>query len=313
MPETGTTIGVAIPTRDRPEFLAETLRSVLSGTRRPDTLCVVDNSQGDPASTRAVCEQFSGDVEYLAPVGNLTMQANHNRALRSFETTFACILHDDDRYGASFLERGESALVNDADLALFAVNYRVIDGSGATIMETCWSDFPTGRLTPRAYLSHSMPALSPIHLSAAMMRTSHAQRHELAEADGNCTDMGYFFRLASHADILLVNEPLADVRLHGGMESVAVGLYGFGRGKASELLPRVPLEFATKNRYLRSPLAAEVLGPLRWTLRRAAAKRAATLLGYEARNSSLAFGQRLRAAKAAAGLLPVIAGRGETR
>jgi hypothetical protein len=140
------------------------------------------------------------------------------------------------------------------------------------------------------------------------MRTVPAQAHELADIDGNCADMGYFFRLISTSDVLFVDEPLAEVRVHDGMESSQAGFFRFNGRRRSEVLPLAPLEFATKDRYLRTELAAQALGEDRWKLRQVAAKQAASLLLADARNSSLVPKDRFHLARHALGLLPAATG-----
>ena len=297
-------IGLAIPTRDRPEFLAETIQSVLAGSRVPEELYVVDNSQKNPSATEEVCRRFGSAVRYLAPVGNLSMQNNHNRALRSIHGELACVLHDDDVYGPTFLERGECELLLHPEADLFAVNYAVIDEHGATLTTRCWSDFPAGMLRPVEFLSHAMRNRSPIHLSASVMRAGAAKQCSLAEPDGNCADMGFFFQLTARTTSILLDEPLVSIRVHGGMESAQAGFF-FGGKRRSSVLPLAPLEFRTKDRFLQSADAAQALGEELPGLRRAAASTAIKHLVRDMRSRALPIGERLRLAQAAAVLVPV--------
>ena len=294
------TVGVAIPTRDRPEFLAETIESVLAGTRVPETLQVVDNSQRDPAVTESICRKFGSRVTYLAPVGDLSMQHNHNRAIQGTTTDLTCILHDDDLYGPHFLERGVRALADDPSADLFAVNYEAIDEQGDLLLARSRNDFPVGSVTPLQFLEYAMGGRSPIHLSASILRTAAAQRCALAEVDENCADMGFFFQLMSRANAVLLDEPLVSVRVHRGMESAKAGFHRFGAKRESQVLPIAPLEWQTKDRFLRSLLAETTLGESRAQLRKAAASRAIHLLLREARERTLPLSERLRLIRAAA-------------
>jgi glycosyltransferase involved in cell wall biosynthesis len=306
-----TTIGVAIPTRDRPQFLAETIESVLASSRPPDVIRVVDNSQHDPGATASICAQFSL-VEYLPPAANLSMQANHNRAIQSIDADFLCVLHDDDLYGPFFLERAERALVESPAASLFAVNFATVNEQATRIQTQAWPDFPAGTLSPEKLISFAMRRRSPIHLSAAMMRTAVAHRHGLSDADGNCADMGFFFRVATEAKTILVDEPLSSIRVHGGMESAEAGFFDFRSARDSKVLTLAPLEFETKVRFLHSQVAQSTFGRDCALFRKIAAKRAVCLLGREIRNRSISPKQRLRVAAAAVAIAPKILGRSHT-
>lgn len=307
-------VGVVIPTRDRVEYLAETIESVLEGTRTPDEFKVVDNSVHRPAETKAVCLRYGSRVQYVAPIQNLSMQANHNRAIQSIDSDLCCVVHDDDTYGPDFLRRGTDALTADPTANLFVTNYSAIDGDGKVTWPRAWSEFPSGIVSPVDLLTFAMKGRSPIHLSAAVMRTTAAKRFSLHEVDGNCADMGFFFPLVSQSNSILLDEPLVNIRVHSGMESTRAGYFRFDAKRISVVRPIATLEWRTKRRFLESDVAASALGLKKVEeLRRIAAKRAVDLLLGDARNRSLLPWEQLRLVAAAARIFPETRGRKTSR
>lgn len=297
-------VTVAIPTRDRPQFLHRALSSVLSGSLRPDRVVVVDNSQRDPSATRQICEQFD-QVEYAAPIGDLTLQGNQNRALEcGAPTTFVCVLHDDDVYGPRFLERGVAALSADPSANVFCVNYGVIDADDRPLNSRAWAGWFAGVHEPKVFLSHILSTTSPIHLSASMLRSGPAARCRMVEIDGACFDAGFFLQLGATGRVIMCDEPLVAIRLHQAMVSVAAGFkQKEAAERKSEELGYVSLEWPMKLRFLDSRPAQEVLGGELQQIKRAAARYAVRRLRPDLRGD-LPIAERWRVFRMIASILP---------
>ncbi|EEF60312.1 glycosyltransferase family 2 protein [Pedosphaera parvula] len=93
-----------IPVYNGERYLAETLQSVATQSRRPDRLVVLDNCSTD--GTRKVVERFNGmPCEWRQNEKNLGLFGNCNRALEfAAETDFLHILHADDVLIPTFYE-----------------------------------------------------------------------------------------------------------------------------------------------------------------------------------------------------------------
>lgn len=266
------TVTVAIPTRDpNLSFLGAAVDSVLAQTRPVDRIVVVDNSQKAPGAVRELCESYGkGTVDYLPPVRNLSMGENHQRALSEARSTFACVMQDDDVHLPTFVERALSAFHDHPDAGVFAVNYSVIDESGAILRPCAWLDFRSGVLSPTEFLSYAIEFMSPVHLSASMFRRDAATNTSFWEVDATCFDIGFFLRLACAGPVILVDEPLASVRQHTRSSSFSQGWYGRSNSITVSVLP---IEWRTKSRFLRSGSAAQALGDDLEPLRKRATKR----------------------------------------
>lgn len=96
-------IGVFIPTRDRPELLAETLRSVLAQTRPADDILVSDNAPKTPCE-RVVAEAGGGRCRYVHHAKLLGMEEHWLWGIQAVATDFWCFLSDDDLWRPRHLE-----------------------------------------------------------------------------------------------------------------------------------------------------------------------------------------------------------------
>lgn len=252
-------VTVAIPTRDPDgSFLGSAIESVLCQSRPVERLVVIDNSQKRPEEVRRLCESYGpGAVEYLPPIRDLAAYENHQRALAVCDSSFVSILQDDDLYAHGFVERAVAELRANEQASLFAVNYAVIDETSSVVRERGWNSFPAGTLSPAEFVTHAIELMSPVHLSASMFRRSAAISNAFYEIDANCFDIGFFLRLVAAGPVVLVDEPLASVREHSRSLSFGEGFYG---REGSIAVSVAPVEWRTKERFMRSNGGATVLG-----------------------------------------------------
>ncbi len=228
------------------------------------------------------------------------------RAIDIADTDYVCLLHDDDVYGTEFISRGIAALSANPGAALFAVNYGVIDGNDRKVRHKAWHNWRAGTLEPAEYLREVLSNSSVVHISAAMMRTALARQCRMVEADGNCSDMGYFFQLGGRARVILCDEPLVSIRIHQAMISSEAGFVQGGGKQRSPALALAPLEWATKRRFLNSPTARQALGNDLDHVRVAAARRAIDNLRPDLRGYPIS--ERLRILRAIVAILPYLYG-----
>jgi glycosyltransferase involved in cell wall biosynthesis len=127
----GPSLGVIIPTYNRSGYLRQAIESVLSQTRPPDEVLVVDDGSTD--DTAAVCASFQSVRR--------VQQANQGRAaacnagLTMVRSEFVILLDDDDMLNPRAIER-HGAVVRafpNSDL-VYGRNER-IDGDGAVVGE----------------------------------------------------------------------------------------------------------------------------------------------------------------------------------
>lgn len=101
---------VIIPTHDRAETLAGSLRSLDQISRRPDTeILVVDNASRD--ATAAVVDGCAvANVRYHRYDTLCSMYENHRRGVRHSRGDYVVFLHSDDSLPDDFLDRIDATL-----------------------------------------------------------------------------------------------------------------------------------------------------------------------------------------------------------
>jgi hypothetical protein len=106
-PLAGTTlVDVGIPTYGTPRFLVEAIESVFAQTLTAWRLTISENGPGEP-ELASVVEPYLADrrVELVRTGKNLGAARNHTALIRRGQAPFVTILHDDDRWDPTFLER----------------------------------------------------------------------------------------------------------------------------------------------------------------------------------------------------------------
>ena len=100
-------ISVAIPTKNRPDDLERAVRSILSQTRLPEQLIVVDQSRGNESSTRihACLAGSSIRLEYIHNPSITGASAARNRALDILDAGIVLFLDDDVILERDFIEQ----------------------------------------------------------------------------------------------------------------------------------------------------------------------------------------------------------------
>ena len=229
---------VCIPTRNRAEYLKQALASVLAQTVR-DLRVVVSDDASDRAAASAV-EAHVGAladprVSYHYHPRNLK-EYDHGRFLfdQCSEELFA-ILHDDDFWDPTFLQRCLAVLSQDSSLACVTTNQYVIDASGApnARMTTAYQKRMGRDIYPEGRLRILEPLLkdSLFALSCTVFRTAALRRSGLVDSEchGNAVfDINLFMRLGERGEqAYYLPEPLAAYRIHDDRLSVSEERGGF--------------------------------------------------------------------------------------
>src|SRR5688572_12637215 len=99
-------ISAVIPTRNRPAYLARTLLSLLSQTRPPDEILVVDSSN-DANSVDTIRRQFEGHaIQWLTSPVSVCVQRNIGIRNASGDWIFLC--DDDIEFEPDYIQRLEA-------------------------------------------------------------------------------------------------------------------------------------------------------------------------------------------------------------
>lgn len=113
------TIAVVIPSHDRPAMLVRALESVMSNTRKPDQLIVVNDSKSSiSAVVMGKLSSFSKmgvDVKVISS-GGVGAQRARNLGLSACKSKYVLFLDDDDEMTSERLRRFEEAWCDNVSL-----------------------------------------------------------------------------------------------------------------------------------------------------------------------------------------------------
>jgi glycosyltransferase involved in cell wall biosynthesis len=219
------TVCVCIPTRNRADYARRALASVL-GQSTQDFRVIVSDDASDPAAAREVELNVAGladcRVSYRFHPDNLR-EYEHGRFLfTQCSEEFFSILHDDDLWEPTFLERCLDVLRADPSLACVTTDQTIIDARGAPNPEMTSAyrrrmgrdRYPEGRLPIlEPLLTHSLFALS-----STVFRSAALERSGLVDPglQGNAIfDINLFLRLGERNEAAYyLPEALAAYRIH---------------------------------------------------------------------------------------------------
>lgn len=237
---------ICIPTRNRAGYVRQAIQSVLRQTYSDFRLLVSDDASGaeTAAAVRAYVTSLSDPrVSYCYHDGNLREFAHGRFLIRQCNEEFFSILHDDDIWEDTFLERCIDVLVNNESLAVAFSNEHIIDAEDSiqTAMTRQWWN----ALGRDRYSEGRLPMLEPFLfyefflLSATVFRTSVLKNCSLLTAtyQGNSGfDVDVFFALAERNHVAYyIREPLLRRRVHAG-SLTAMWDTGFNREVLENLM-----------------------------------------------------------------------------
>jgi glycosyltransferase involved in cell wall biosynthesis len=129
----GPPVDIGIPTHGRPRYLVAAVESVLAQTYRNWRLLISEDGPRDAAA--AAVEPYLADsrIRYEATGEAVGAAANHTRLIQAGSAPYVALLHDDDLWEPTFLERRVEFLESHPDCGwVFSANTQ-IDADGREI------------------------------------------------------------------------------------------------------------------------------------------------------------------------------------
>ena len=164
---------IFIPTRDRINFLDESIQSALKNVDKK-SVYVVDNSTYNHKEVESLALSYG--VNYIAPVGDLNIWQNWNRCFDLAKSKYVAILGDDDTLSPTYVENFAYVLEQYGDLDLYACSLYFINTEGKRICNKFFY-WPTGYYNSRQKLVNlsslydiGFPSVSAIYRSGANFR-----------------------------------------------------------------------------------------------------------------------------------------------
>jgi len=221
------TISVIIPTRDRPLFLTEALRSVLAQHLRPDQVIVVDDGGAGEARRIADLVGASDSVATAVVEGpGRGPGAARNAGLRAAKGELVAFLDDDDLWHPGKLARQTRWFAARPSLGVLGTGCMAWGVARRT-------GLPQGsgmNLMPGSALDRmrSISLAAMVRANRLVMSSVMARRERLEECgwfDESlplAQDWDLWLRLAQRTEVAMLAEPLVYYRRHGDQRSAAV-------------------------------------------------------------------------------------------
>lgn len=218
-------VTVCMPTRNRANWLRESIASVLEQTFESFVLLVSDNASTDDTA-EAVRSFSDARVTYLRHEHDVGLVVNHNKLLDRVESDYVIILPDDDLTGPNLLEHTVAALDAHPRAGMVHARFDVIDAGGTVVRpNTDWTyGLKTDTVESGAtFIRETMIHSARVCASTAVMRTSALPRGYFDKDDYPPVDVGLWLRMASAWDMAFLARPLGAYRIHSHSHSAAQG------------------------------------------------------------------------------------------
>ena len=219
-------VTVGIPTRNRPEWLREAMRSVLAQRFENFTLLVADNASTE--ETRTVVESFGDDrIVYDRSPTDVGMSRNHNRIVAATTTPYLAILPDDDLLYPDFLEASLRLLEPDPRVGVVHCAFDLIDRDGKLIRPGVRVGPHRGAVTRESgpeLIERGMRHSGLVCATSALMRTEAiAGAQGVRPSDEPYADGPLMMRIGLKYDFVAQDTPLVAVRVHADAASATAG------------------------------------------------------------------------------------------
>jgi glycosyltransferase involved in cell wall biosynthesis len=200
-------VSVVVPAFNQSGFLRLALQSALAQTFDDLEVVVVDDGSTD--DTARICASFDDPrlvYRWQANDGTKGIGAR-NQAMLSARGEWIALLDQDDLWAPTKLQRQLQALQADPQAGLCFCRVRFIDAQG----RPC-GDAPVS--LPSGEVFHDLLAGNRYHASSGVFRRSLLARAGLPHESVGLADWVLWASLARHTRVVVVDEALADYRVH---------------------------------------------------------------------------------------------------
>jgi glycosyltransferase involved in cell wall biosynthesis len=221
-------VTVAIPTYDRPRWLAAAIDSVLAQTFEDFVLEIHDDATPGPAVREIVARYEDPRVRLVAHERNAGIVGNFARSLLGASTEYVLQLGDDDEMHPELLAATVEALDRFSTAGVAHTRFDVIDGEGAVLEAGVDFTGDGGRpgLEPGAtFLRSSMLHNCRICSSTALIRRAAVPPGGFLQEDYPAFDFACWLRIARAWDFAFIPRPLCRYRMHDASYSSSVSRF----------------------------------------------------------------------------------------
>lgn len=224
-------VTILIPTYNRAQFLREALRSAIAQTHRELEIIILDDAS--PDTTASVAAEFSDNprVRYVRHSKNLGIAGNWRAGIEQAQGEFFCLLHDDDTFEPSFVEKLIAPMQDDPLLILAFSDHWEADAGGKRLVEASDSAsrrFGRARLQEGRLPDFAASALVDysIPVGATLFRRRMISPSFISEQAKGAIDAWLFYQcVGTGYGAYYVAERLMNYRAHSGGMSASMPLY----------------------------------------------------------------------------------------
>lgn len=205
-------VSVCIPTHNRAEYLARSMRSVLDQTFGDFELIISDNASTDK-TTQTVRSFGDRRIRYEPSAANAGSRENWNRCVALAETPYIAILHDDDWYEPAFLEQAVGFLDQNPGTGFVYSGAYLVDKDGRRT--GCLRLSPSNRLWRHPALAFRfLKRNHDVVFSSVLARREAYRQAGRFDPELLCADYEIWLKMAFLYDIGCLAQPLVSYRTH---------------------------------------------------------------------------------------------------
>jgi glycosyltransferase involved in cell wall biosynthesis len=212
-------VSVVIPVYNNAPYIAAAVQSVLSQTRQPDEIIVVDDGSTD--GTAKALEQFRGEIRYVYQQ-NRGEPAARNRGISESKYAFVAFLDGDDLWREDKLELQMRYLEEHPGCSLVYSDMSTFDEKGeidASVKTRLRMSMPSGRIFPALFERSLFGSGTVIFRKTCVATVGNFDENLLVGSDYEM-----WLRISRNFDVGAVDQPLLMYRHHATMSTRGLGL-----------------------------------------------------------------------------------------
>lgn len=213
-------VTVAIATYNREQYLKDCLISIQNQTYQDFEIIIFDN--GSNYDLRNLISQFPTlNISLQRVESNIGQDANFVRVYtHSYKTPYVLFFHDDDTMHPRLLEEEVKALDDNSNAAWVGTSFKFVKSDGPMLKFRNIDVSNKLRAYDVAGLVRQILKGFPLCFDSIMYRSGTFGHHmHLVERFSKWSDRPQVITWAGNREILIINAPLVNFRLHSGQDS----------------------------------------------------------------------------------------------
>lgn len=218
-------ISVYILSHNRPQYILETIDSVLKQTLTDFKLTISDNSTND--DVQDLIKNHHPGLNYIRQEPGLSALAHFKLLLESVDSEYFVLFHDDDIMHPDYLENMISIIENDPGLSAVACNAKIVaegKNNGKTFFNST-SDIVILNTPEDLFSCYCGLTANIAPFPGYVYRKSKVGNIFLDPKDGGkYSDVSFLMKIMKNGAIAWAKKPLISYRIHSGNDSATISI-----------------------------------------------------------------------------------------